>query len=312
MKEVMLLTLQQFGVLFFFIVVGYLLKVFKLVTDVKSLSTVLMWVFIPALVFNVFYKNFTLTNFSAAMPYALAGCVLLFLMLGISYPLVKKYKDRITRNTYWYSLVITNMSYVGFPLIKNVFPEMEMFFMVFIMGFQIYIFTVGAAMFKPERQKFSLKGLLSPILIATFAGMACGLLFDKFSVKMPVIIDNVLTSAANCMSPAAMLITGFTLAKLPVKKVFSSGNVYFFTALRLIVFPLAIGGLAYLLQIAAGLPIGIVKIITIYLALPFGINSVVFAEANGADGKIGAQCAFISHLGCILTLPLIFALISAL
>ena len=58
--------------------------------------------------------------------------------------------------------------------------------------------------------------------------------------------------------------------------------------------------------------IGVVKIIIIYTALPMGINSVVFAEANGSDGTVGAQCAFISHAACLITLPFIFALVAAL
>ncbi|MBQ9482476.1 MAG: AEC family transporter [Clostridia bacterium] len=312
MVTVLLLTLQQFAVLFFFLAIGYLLNRSRVIDDVKPLSAALMWVFIPAVVFNVFYKNFTLSNFSVAMPYAIAGLALMLVSAAVSYPIVRRYKDRITRNTYLYSLIITNMSYVGFPLVSNVFPEMYIFFMVFITAFQVYIFTVGVAMLKPEKEKVSLKGLLSPIMIALVVGMACGLIFDAASVRLPSTVENIIDSAAACMSPIAMLITGFTLAKLPLKKVFTNVGVYVFTALRLIVFPAVFGGIFYLLYLLFGLPIGIVKVAIVYLALPMGINTVVFAEANGADGTVGAQCAFISHAACVLTLPLVFALVSIL
>ena len=312
MVTVLLLTLQQFAVLFFFLAIGYLLNRSRVIDDVKPLSAALMWVFIPAVVFNVFYKNFTLSNFSVAMPYAIAGLALMLVSAAVSYPIVRRYKDRITRNTYLYSLIITNMSYVGFPLVSNVFPEMYIFFMVFITAFQVYIFTVGVAMLKPEKEKVSLKGLLSPIMIVLVVGMACGLIFDAASVRLPSTVENIIDSAAACMSPIAMLITGFTLAKLPLKKVFTNTGVYVFTALRLIVFPAVFGGIFYLLYLLFGLPIGIVKVAIVYLALPMGINTVVFAEANGADGTVGAQCAFISHAACVLTLPLVFALVSIL
>ncbi|MBP5307714.1 MAG: AEC family transporter [Clostridia bacterium] len=312
MVNVLLLTLQQFAVLLFFLAVGYILNRTRVIENVKPLSAALMWVFIPAVVFNVFYRNFTVSNFTVAMPYALAGLILMAVLLAVSYPIVRRFKDRITRNTYWYSLVITNMSYVGFPLVSNVFPELYIFFMVFITAFQVYIFTVGVAMLKPEREKVSLKGLFSPIMIALAVGMACGLIFDAASIKLPSTVENIIDSAAACMSPVAMLITGFTLAKLPLGKVFTNAGVYVFTALRLIVFPVVFGGIFYLLHLWFGLPIGIVKVAVIYLALPMGINTVVFAEANGADGTVGAQCAFISHAACVLTLPLIFALASIL
>ncbi len=312
MKEVFLLTLQQFGVLFVFIIIGYLLNRFKIIGDAKPLSSVLMWVFIPAVVFDVFYTSFTLQNIKTALPYFLAGLALLFVTIGVSYPIIMRYKDRITRNTFWYSLVVTNMSYVGFTLVKNVFPELYLFFMIFIIGFQVYIFTVGVLMLGPEGKKFSLKGLISPIMIALVLGMIFGPVCDAAEFKLPEFIEKIISSASACMSPVAMVITGFTLAKLPIKKVFSRWDVYVFTLLRLIVFPAVFGGLAYLCHLWFGLPIGVVKIIIIYSALPMGINTVVFAEANGGDGSVGAQCAFISHLSCLATLPFIFGLVAEL
>ncbi len=308
--EVLFLTLEQFCILFFFLIVGYLLNRFGILKEAKSLSTVLMWVFIPAVVFNVFYKNFTVSNLSKALPYAIAGAIALFVFIAVSYPLIRRYKDRVKKNTYWYSLVVTNMSYVGFPLVQNVFPDMYLYFMMFIIAVQIYIFTVGIAMFKPNEEKVSLKGLLSPIMIALALGLICGPVFDLLSFKLPVTVEKILDSSANCMSPVAMLITGFTLAKLPISKVFTNFSVYFFTFLRLIVFPAVFGGITYLLQLWLGFDIGIVKIMIIYCALPMGINTVVFAEASGMDGTIGAQCAIISHALCIITLPLVFSMLS--
>ncbi len=312
MGQVFLLTLEQFGVLFMFIVIGYLLNKFKIIADSKPLSASLMWVFLPAVVFNVFYKNFNLSNLSVALPYLLAGIVLLALSLAIFHPVVKKYKDRITRNTYWYSMAITNMAYLGFPLVSAIFPDLYLFYVVFTIGYHFYVFTVGTVMFAPEGEKFSWKGLLSPIMIALALGVLCGPVFDIAGAKLPTVLENIVNAAANCMSPIAMLITGFTLAKLPIAKVFNRWDVYVFTALRLLILPAVFGGLAYLCYLWFGLPIGVVQVIILYSALPMGLNTVVFVEANGGDGTLGAQCAFISHIVCLATLPLIFGVVALL
>ncbi len=312
MEKVFLLTLQQFGVLFMFMVIGYLLNRFKIISDSKPLSALLMWVFLPAVVFNVFYKNFTVSNLSVALPYLIAGIVLLLVSLAIFHPFVKKYKDRITRNTYWYSMAITNMAYLGFPLVSAVFPELYLFFVVFTIGFHFYVFTIGTIMFAPEGKKISLKGLLSPIMIALVLGALCGPLFDLADIKLPNVAENIIDSAAGCMSPIAMLITGFTLAKLPLAKVFKRWDVYLFTALRLLALPAVFGGLAYLCHLWFGLPIGVVQVMIVYSALPMGLNTVVFVESNGGDGTLGAQCAFISHVACLVTLPLIFGVAALL
>ncbi len=312
MKEAFLLTLSQIGIMFAFIIIGYALSKKKVVTDAKPFSTALMWVFLPAVVFDVFYKNFTVSNLSKALPYLIAGIVVLAIGIAVFTPILKRYKDRITRNTYLYSMAITNMAYMGFPLIKGVFIELYLFFVVFTIGFHLYIFTIGTMMFAPEGKKLSLKGLLSPIMIALFLGLVCGPIFDVADAKLPVFVENIIASAAGCMSPIAMLITGMTLAKLSLGEMFKRKEVYFFTALRLLVIPAVIGGLAYLCNLAFGLPIGVVQVVIIYCALPMGLNPVVFAEANGGDGTLGAQCAFISHICCLATLPFVFGLVAIL
>ncbi len=312
MGKVFLLTLSQCGVMFTFIIIGYLLNRFKIIKDSKPLSASLMWVFLPAVVFNVFYQNFTVSNISTALPYLIAGIVLLGVSLAIFHPVVKKYKDKITRNTYWYSMAITNMAYLGFPLISAVFPNLYLFFVVFTIGFHFYIFTIGTIMFAPEGEKLSWKGLLSPVMIALMLGVVCGPIFDWIDIKLPEVLESVINSAAGCMSPIAMLVTGFTLAKLPLKKVFYRLDVYVFTLLRLIAMPAVFGGIAYLCHLWFGLPIGVVQVLIIYSALPFGLNTVVFVESNGGDGTIGAQCAFISHILCLATLPFVFGLVALL
>ncbi len=319
MKEVFILTLTQVCILFTFIAIGYLLNRCKIIKDVKPLSSVLMWVFLPATVFNVFYKNFNLSNISAAIPYFLGGGVLIGITIAVFTPILKRYKNKITRNTFMYSMAVSNIAYLGFTLIENVFPQLYLFYVVFGIFPHLYIFTVGTMMFKQDevtegekKSKFNWKGLLSPILIALFLGLIGGLVFDAAQTKLPTAIETIINSAANCMSPTAMIITGFTLAKLPLNKVFNRFDVYIFTALRLLILPAIFGGLAYLCYMFLGLPIGVVKIIIIYSSLPMGLNPVVFAEANGGDGTVGAQSAFISHIACLATLPLVFGLVALL
>ncbi len=299
--------------MFAFIIIGYALRKKNILKDARALSTSLMWVFLPAVVFDVFYKNFTVSNLTKALPYLIAGAVVLVICFVVFQPILKKgYQDRIARNTYLYSMLFSNMAYMGFPLIKGVFPELELFFVIFTIAPHIYIFTVGTVMFAPEGKKFSLKGLLSPIMIALFLGLICGPVFDATSVKLPSFVEKIISSAAGCMSPIAMLITGITLAKLPLKDLFKRKDVYLFTFVRLLAIPAVLGGIAYLCNLAFGLPMDVVKIIIIYCALPMGLNTVVFAEANGEDGTLGAQCGFISHLLCLATLPFVFGLVAIL
>ena len=306
MQNVFLPTLAQVSVLVIFIVIGYILKLTGKVKDGKVLSSLLLWVFLPAVVFKVFSENFTVSKFGEAKDYLIAGCVVFGVVLGSGYLIACRYSDRMKRNVLWYSFVVTNMSYVGITLIDKLLNEYVLYYMVFIMPFQVFVFTAGSAMFKPEKEGISLKGLLSPVNIAMVLGMIVGVVFDLCNVQIPSVISTIVASASGCMSSAAMLLTGIILADQPVKEVFGSVEAYVFTFLRLAVFPALFGGIAYLLQLWLGFSVGIVKMTIIYLALPFGLNSVVFSEAYGGDGSLGAKIGFLSHLFCIITMPLWF------
>ncbi len=312
MDKVFLLTLGQICIMFSFIIIGYLLCKFKVVTEARPFSKALMWVFLPAVVFNVFYTNFTVANIKAAFPYLIAGGVVLAICWAVFTPILKRYKDKITRNTYMYSMLFSNMAYMGFPLVEGVFPTLSLFFLIFTILPHVYIFTVGTTMFAPEEKKVSLKGLLSPIIIALALGLICGPLFDLANIRLPKVGEDIINSAAACMSPIAMLITGLTLARLPVRKMFMRVEVYVYTFVRLLAIPAVLGGLAYLCYLWLGLPINVVKVVVIYCALPMGLNTVVFTEANGGDGTLGAQCAAISHILSLATLPFVFGLVAIL
>ena len=106
------------------------------------------------------------------------------------------------------------------------------------------------------------------------------------------------------MRAVAMLLTGLVLSELTLKTLFTSKKAYYIGVLRLIVYPVIFGGVAYLLYML-GLSQEIFKFTVCLMALPAGMNVVVFPEAIGMSGKEGAQACFVSYLMVIITLPLI-------
>ena len=45
---------------------------------------------------------------------------------------------------------------------------------------------------------------------------------------------------------------------------------------------------------------------------PLGLNTVVFPAAYGGDTSTGASMAMISHTLCVITIPIMYAIVSAL
>ena len=78
------------------------------------------------------------------------------------------------------------------------------------------------------------------------------------------------------------------------------------TAIRLIGIPAVVGGMLFLLGIRSmylTLPIMV-------LAMPLGLNLVVFPESLGIDASNNAKMCFVCNLLTVCVVPFIFALLS--
>ena len=95
-------------------------------------------------------------------------------------------------------------------------------------------------------------------------------------------------------------------------------KVYIATALRLFILPAIIigalfgikelGNLVFNLQINNS----VLFLCFFATAAPLGLNTVVFPEAYGGNPETGASMAMISHTLCVISIPLMYALMTVL
>ena len=113
-----------------------------------------------------------------------------------------------------------------------------------------------------------------------------------------------------------MLIAGFTVANYGMAEMLKNRKVYIATALRLFLLPAiivaAVFGAKELISLVIGAPINnnVVFLAFFAFATPLGLNTVVFPAAYGEDSSTGASMAMISHTLCVLTIPLLYALMT--
>ncbi|MBQ2957274.1 MAG: AEC family transporter [Clostridia bacterium] len=299
------ITLQQMVILFLFMAVGFMMMKKKMIPEnaASVLSKLLVTAFLPAMVFKTFATNLNPDNVMGKLPLFLISAVNVTLSclvaMLISRPLTN---DRMTRNIYIYSLTVPNMGYMGYPIVGAVLGEMMLLdFMVVAVPSNLFIYTAGMYMLNPNKE-FSLKKIINPPMIA----MVIGIVFGLCRIPVPDVVLSAANSASNCMAPCAMLLTGFVLAKQPLGAMFVQAKSYLISVLKLIVFPLV--GFAVMRLLHA--PEQAVLLCTIALALPFGLNSVVFPEAFGGDSTPGARLCFIGNLMALVTIPIVFYLLS--
>lgn len=300
------ITLQQMIILFLFMAVGFGMMKGKMIPDnaASVLSKLLVNAFVPAIVFKTFAANLNPENVTEKLPLLAVSAIMIAAsyLIGI---LLSRFlaKDRMTRNVYIYSLTIPNMGYMGYPLVEAILGEMALLdFMVVAIPSNLFIYTIGINILNPN-SGFSFKRIVNSSMVS----MVIGIVFGLCSIPVPQVLLSAMTSASDCMAPCAMLLTGFVLAKQPLKKMFVQGKSYLISVIKLIVFPIA----GFFAMRLLGAPEQAVVLCTIALALPFGLNSVVFPEAFGGDSTPGARLCFIGNLMAVATIPMIFYMLNA-
>ena len=308
MLQIFHLTLEKVAVLLLYVAVGYFLRRGRLLPadTARVLSTLCTALFIPAYIFQSLGRNFTRDTLGengalalSGLAWMVGGGILAFLfarLLG---------KTALERSTLTYVFTFPNTGYFGYPVIEGVFGQAALAKMiVFLLPFAIGTYTYGYALFEKQEggwKAMLLRVLKAPSVLAVALGVAAGLA----GLKLPGVVDGMLTGLSDCMSPASMLLAGFVLGGYPLKDLFRGARGYLAVAVRMLLFPALGLALCLLLRPKGWLFLFPAAI----MGMPMGLNAVVFPESRGEDVSATARMVFQSTLLAIITLPPFFALL---
>ena len=146
-------------------------------------------------------------------------------------------------------------------------------------------------------KSLSAKVLFSPAMIAAFVAA----LMVAFGVRTPDIIARPVTMVGNITIPAALMVIGSSMARLPLKEIIGSPKVYVASLLRLVVVPLSV----YFLFRFCGVSNVINNINTVIIAMPVASYGTMFCLKYGRNPSLMTEMTFVTTLGSILTIPLI-------
>ena len=299
-------TLNQMFVLFTFMALGYFLNwkgILPLNTSI-AVSRLETNVLVPCLVFNTFYKYCTIENMKEKWLYIVYGTAIMLVSIVLGVVLSRVFaKDDYLRKIYTYSFAVANFSFMGNAVVLGIFGEDVLFdYMIFTLPLCLYVYSFGTASLIPKEKdkRFSFKVFLNPICVTMLLGALAGL----SGIPLPKFLVTSIAQAGACMSPLAMILTGFVVANYSFKTLASKGRIYVASILRLIVIPLAFVLVLKLLNTDST----IIMLTLCATAMPLGLNTVVFPAAYGGDTTPGASMALISHIMSIITIPIMFSL----
>lgn len=205
-----------------------------------------------------------------------------------------------------FSLMFANVGFIGYPIVASIFGPKAVFYAALLnVPNTFFIFTAGVMLVKGEYsiRQFNPKVLLSPALIGAFIAA----LLVAFGVHTPEMIARPVTMVGNITVPAALMIIGSSMARLPLREIIGSGKVYATSFLRLVIVPLSV----YFLFRLCGVNTLINNINTVVIAMPVASFGTMFCLKYGRNPSLMTEATFITTLFSIITIPLITLLFGA-
>ena len=318
-----LATLNPMLMLFVCIAVGFILSKCKILPEGsgKVMAKLETWIFCPALNFTTMAYFCTVDSIGEHFINIILSSFGVLLAVGISIflsPFFVKEKGP-ERGVYNYALAFANSGYMGDPIVLALFGNVGLaFFKLYCLPVQLMIYSWGISVMIPssENKGGAWRRIINAPTVAMLLGIAVGL--SGAGKYIPSFLTNSLDTLKVCMGPVAMLLAGVTIAKYDFLSMLKNKGVYIATALRLTLLPAIIVsftlGLKMLANAVFDLNIGNdVLFLTFFATAPaLGLNTVIFPEAFGGNPETGASMAMISHTLCVISIPLIYALMVTL
>ena len=201
-------------------------------------------------------------------------------------------------STMEFMFLFSNIGFMGYPLVESVYGPDSLFYVtVFVLLFNLTIFTYGAALVSGDRSyiRISWKMFQKPVIV----GALLAFLVYFTGITVPSVVATSVSYVGNLTTPFSMIIIGCSLAAIPMKCVFGNWRIYLLVFLKMVVLPIA--GF-YLLRPIISEPV-LLGVLTIIMATPFATNSTIFALEFGGNQKIASSGVFISTLVSLVSVP---------
>lgn len=295
-------NLEVMVVLFIIVVLGYVLCKLGYMGDKfdQKLSAIVIDITCPALILSSVMGD-ALPDRTLILPLLGVGFLTYFILLvfGFFVPrLITKNHD--DQGMIGFALMFANVGFIGYPIVSSIFGPKAIFYAALLnMPNTFFIFTAGVMLVKGEYsiRQLNPKVLFSPAMIAAFAAA----LIVALNLHTPDLIARPITMVGNITVPAALMVIGSSMARLPLKQIIGSWKVYVSSAVRLIVVPVSL----YFLFKVCGVSDAINDINTVVIAMPVASFGTMFCMKYGRNPALMTEITFITTVASILTIPLI-------
>jgi predicted permease len=239
------------------------------------------------------------------------------LLLGLLAVRCMKGVDQQRASAFLFQNTINNYLFLPLPLVMLLWGTDGVALLVFAsMGFELVVWTIGVFLFnRSSNFAEGIRMMFGPPLIALIFSIGWVCVRDLLSPELPAggffadllrrLLDLVYFGAetvGKATVAVSMVVSGSRIAALNVSAAFDK-QVWILSALRLIITPV----LFILLLKQIPMDETAYGILAVVAVMPAAVASLIFSERFGGDSDFIATTLLVTHLGAIVTIPLLLA-----
>lgn len=292
--------------LFVLIALGWLLVRWRQWPEsiTSAINRLVFRVALPAMLFRL------MCNFSEGPPVDarlliafFGGCLLVFIIGRVVASKVFKL-DGVAGSVFALGGIFSNNVLLGLPIARVMLGDEAIPSVALVLVFNgLILWTLATVSVEWFRHgALNLKGFgntaLSVLKNPLIIGILSGTLFSLTGLPLPVFVDQPVTMLGQIAVPLALVALGMSLASYRIKEGLAIS--YALSAIKLIVQPLAVWGLAWMI----GLPPMESKVVVLLASMAVGVNVYLMSQQFNALTGPAATSMLLTTLFSALTTPL--------
>ena len=305
-------TLNVLLMTLLFMVPGYIFcKCRKLDPEkLPALSVTLLYITAPCLFMDTLMNLEYSPELTGQMGvFALVSLGAMVAFMGLLALVFRRHKEKPFLRLLSVASVMGNVAFFGLPIVRATLPpeaaaEAGAYSCIYCATMNIIGWTAGAFRLTGDKRYISLRAAtVNPTVISVAAGFLMYLF--RLGSRIPPVLGSCISTLGKMTTPLCMIILGCRLATMDLKELFGTPASYLICLNKLLLFPLFGWAVSLLLPVT---PVFRVSIL-ILSATPCASVILNLAEIFRSERKLAADCALLSALLSILTIPLLTLLL---
>ncbi len=286
---------------FIIISIGLLVGRFGKVTSstIKTMTNLLIFIFVPALVFVSTLKSSLGTTTWIIILFALFIVVIVGIIAYLTARILKL--DGKSKSGFMLTAMFMNSGSMGSVICLIIFGENGFLLAImFYVTTQLLLYTLGVFIASNNGEGFSFKSLKPVFTLPLIYALLAGFLLVHYNIQVPENVLRPFTIISQAAVPLLLITLGMQLSRLKVKK----------SELRLPAVSTAIRiGLGFFIAIALTHMLGLTgierNVIVICAAMPTKITTFPIASKFGSDSEHVSIAIMLSTMISIITTPIV-------